>query len=195
MSSLEFTLATSQVLDDPSGHGGRVDRAAPQLTLQLASPSLSYCRGDWTSKGYGPPSQAILTPQSCCPPSQARPKLLVSRPPLTCLRLDAVGLPDVSDRSQEATLSFGLCHYQTRHFISQVFQSTPEPTGLLTALARKDTWVRSPGHFGERLAEVGGSGRTRLPHRLQMLPLGDSLLPWEQERSTRFEGRLGGSVS
>lgn len=64
--------------------------------------------------------------------------LMASAPPPTCLRLDAAGLPDARDGLQEATLSFRLCHDQTRHFVSQVFQPTPEPAGLLIALARKD---------------------------------------------------------
>lgn len=106
------------------------------------------------------------------PPSRpAASSRCVSSLLLTHLRLDALGLPDVSDWFQEATLSFRLCHYQTRQFISQVFQATPEPTGLLTALARKDMGVRSPGHLGERLVEAGGP-RGEEHHRLQMPSVG-----------------------
>lgn len=75
---------------------------------------------------------------------------------LTHLLLDGVRLPDASDGLQEATLTFCLRYDQTPHFIPQVFQSTPEPTGLLRALARMGRQVRSPGQLGEGL--VGGPG-------------------------------------
>lgn len=90
------------------------------------------------------------------PPCQLQAALL-----LTHLCLDRVRLPDMSDWFQKATLSFRLRHYQTRHFISQVFQSTPEPSGLLTALARKGRQVRSPGHLEERLTGGLGDKSTR----------------------------------
>lgn len=155
-------------------HGGRVDRAAPTapaptgLPLPLPSPA---CRRGCTAGGHGPPSQAVLTPERVPPPRPGASSRCVSSLLLTHLRLDALGLPDVSDGFQEATLSFRLCHYQTCQFISQVFQATPEPTGLLTALARKDMGVRSPGHLGERLVEAGGPGGEE-HHRLQMPSVG-----------------------
>lgn len=89
------------------------------------------------------------------PPHQLQAALL-----LTHLCLDRVRLPDMSDWFQKATLSFCLRHYQTRHFISQVFQLTPEPSGLLTALERKGRRVRSPEHLGERLAGALGDQST-----------------------------------
>lgn len=147
-----------------TSHGGHVERAVPQLLLPLAPlplPSLSYCRG-LDLQGLWAPSQAILIRSHAIPPPRpATSCCRVSSPLLTHLCLDALGLPDVSDGFQEATLSFCLCHHQTRQFISQVFQATPEPTGLLTGLARKDRGVTAPGHFGKRLVEAGVGGAQR----------------------------------
>lgn len=75
-------------------------------------------------------------------------------PLLTHLRLHRPWLPDVRGWFQEATLSFCLRHDQARHFISQAFQSTPEPAGLITALAMKGRQVRAPGHLREGLGEA-----------------------------------------
>lgn len=112
-------------------------------------------------------------------------------PLLTHLRPHRPWLPDVRDRFQEAALTFCLRHDQARCFISQAFQATPEPTGLVTALAGKGRRVRSPGHLREAL---GGGLGDESTHRLQMLALGDSLLPSE-ERSTHFRASRMASCS
>lgn len=158
-STPESTLATFQGLDDhePWWPRGQSSPTAPAPTCPPPPSSTVLLQGGWSFRGYGPPSQAILIRSHAVPPP--RPAIScrrVSSPLLTHLCLDALRLPDVSDRFQEATLSFCLCHHQTRQLISQVFQATPEPTGLLTGLARKGRRVIAPGHFGERPGEAGG---------------------------------------
>lgn len=141
---------------------GQSSPTAPAPTCPPPPSITVFLQGGWTSGGFGPPSQAILIRSHAIPPPRPATSCChVSSPLLTHLCLDALGLPDVSDGFQEATLSFCLCHHQTRQFISQVFQATPEPTGLLTGLARKDRGVTAPGHFGERLVEAGMGGAQR----------------------------------
>lgn len=115
---------------------------SPTATLPPTSPTTSVAvfptrgwapRGLWDLiSGRSHAEHAIPPPRtvtSCC---------FLCSLFLTHLCLDGLGLPDVHDRFHEAMLSFCLRHYQTRHVISQVLQWTPEPIGLLMALARKD---------------------------------------------------------
>ena len=163
MCSLHLWHISAQTGHIPGDQQRRLSAAKDSDALELGPshhcpPHLTG--GDWTT-----------TPE----PWSFIPKAsLLYIPLLTHLCLDGPGLLDLSDWLHKATLSFCLCHHQTCHFVSQVFQSTPEPTGQFTALSMKDRWVKLSEHLWER--RVGGLGRQEL-YRLQMLPLGNSCCP------------------
>lgn len=147
---MQFTLRAHLSSEQPhSGCSAAIVARPAVRTVQpqghVSPGSSHHCPCGLTEGGSGLPQAIGLDPMSVLPqsPGLSHPGpvtrcCFVYSLLLTHLRLDGAGLPDVGDWFHEATLSFCLRHYQTRHFISQVFQSTPEPIGQSRDLSMGD---------------------------------------------------------